>query len=77
MSVPTPSMPHTVSKKELRRALRCTSQRAWREKIFTDGVLTRVLHIKREEWNRVVVLDVEQTKAVIQFFELKAEDFTV
>lgn len=69
--------PHTLSKKEIRRALRCTSQRAWKSKFFTDRVLDEVLKITREDWNHVIVLDAHQTKAVIQFFELKPESFTV
>ena len=71
----TTTLPRTLSKSEIRRALRCTSRRAWREKFFTDRVLGEVLQITREDWNRVLVLDAHQTKAVIQFFELTPDDF--
>ncbi len=73
----TTTLPRTLSKKEIRTALGCTSQRAWRQKFFTDRVLVEVLQITREEWNHVQVLDAHQTKAVIAFFELKPESFTV
>ncbi len=70
-------MPHTVSKAELMRALRITNKKTLRARYLTDDVITTVLGMSLEQYNRVKVLDVVKTKALIAFFNLAPDDFAV
>lgn len=69
--------PHTITKAQLRAALRVTSRKTFSEKYCTPEIIVRYLGTTVEEFRRVHVLDVETTKRAIQYFQLTPEDFAV
>lgn len=68
--------PITITKSELKRALGCTNDRRWRNKIMTDEVITKVLNMSVDEFRTVHEFDVMKTRTIIEFFRLPPERFT-
>lgn len=69
------TLPRTLTKVDLRRALGCEHNfPRFRTMYITDGLLLH-LGMSREQWTHVKELDVDQTRAVIQYLNLSAADF--
>lgn len=66
----TANAPLLISKAELRRELRCTSDYQWKTKYFPDTVIKELFGMDREGFNRIRQFDAIQTQRIINFFRL-------
>lgn len=69
--------PLTITKAQLRAALRVTNRKTFSEKYCTPEVVKKYIGMEVEEFKRVHVLDVSATKKAIEYFSLRPEDFEV
>jgi hypothetical protein len=70
-------VPLTITKSQLRQALRVTSRKTFRGKYCTDEVILQTLGMSLDDFNRTVLFDVPTTRRLVQYFDLGAEDFAV
>jgi hypothetical protein len=73
-----PAIPRTISKKELRYLLSRTEKPltyfSFRTKYFTDDVIAE-LGFSIEQFNDTRLFDVEQTRRIINLFQIEAYEF--
>ncbi len=73
----TPPLPITISKKELRNALKVGSKTNFRAKYMPDEVITEVVRVSVDQYSRLRVFDSAQTRRIIEYFRLTAKDFVI
>ena len=70
-------LPLTITKSQLRQALRVTNRKTFRVKYCTDEVIKNTLGMSLDDFNRLVVFDVPTTKRLLSYFNLDANDFCI
>lgn len=61
----------TITKSELKALLHCTTWSRFYSKFMTSHVKKEILQLSEDEYKRIREFDVEQTRKLYEYFEIK------